>query len=121
VRKIRTIFQTLNVNAKTLRRRLRQVAAQGSRFPADAGVLHRSDASKEIFSQAEQLAQVGDALIYPIHLLYAVLIAKDEARDEVLSELKIDKQRLQELLKTDLFLRAGKSASLKSNTKAKWN
>jgi ATP-dependent Clp protease ATP-binding subunit ClpA len=121
VRKIRTIFRASAADAKILRRRLRSVVAKGRFSSAESGCLHRSPAAREIFSEAEQVAQICGATVYPIHLLYATLMAEDEDRDEILKELKIDKQWLRELVKCEVFLSSGKSVSMRSNSRLKWN
>ena len=66
----------------------------GSSVMETKGGAHRTDDAKEAFAQAERLACLGDGTVFPVHLLYALLDAKDPARDEVLSELGLDKAAL---------------------------
>jgi hypothetical protein len=121
VRKLRTIFRSANVDAKILRRRLRGVAMNVRFSLGESGRLRRSPAAREVFAEAEQFSQIGDATVYPVHLLYATMMVRDADRDALFKELKIDKSRLIETVKSEVFSRAGKSPSMKSNSRTRWN
>jgi hypothetical protein len=121
VRKIRTVFRAARVDPKVLRRRLRGVADKDRITMAAEGRLRRSAAAREVFAEAEQFAQVGDGIVFPIHLLYATLMAGDADRDGLFKELKIDKKRLLESVKGEVLSRAGKPSAMKSNSRTKWN
>src|SRR5262249_38538365 len=108
MRRLRTIFRVAGVDAKLLRRRLRRALPEERFSLAESGRLHRSSAAKEIFGDAEHFAQLGNCAVYPIHLLYATLLAEDEHRDATLDKLRIHKKRLLNVAKRDaLAVQAG--------------
>jgi ATP-dependent Clp protease ATP-binding subunit ClpA len=113
VRRLRSVFRAAGLDAKTFRRRLRQ-PAQDRRFALTTlERLHRSDAARKVFASAEHLATLAGSPVFPVHLLYAVILAKDADRDEVFRELGIGKARLLEAAKRDvLFRRDGSVFSL---------
>ena len=121
VRKLRTVFRSAKVDPKILRRRLRGVAIKDRLSLGESGRLRRSPAAREVFADAEQFSQIGDAIVYPVHLLYASLMASDADRDGVFLELKIDKTRLVDTVKTEIFTRAAKPPLMRSNSRTKWN
>jgi hypothetical protein len=45
-----------------------------------------------VFADAEHFAQLGNSVVYPVHLLYAVLLAEDKHRNATLAELNIEKK-----------------------------
>ena len=99
VRQLRDVFQAAEWDPKVFRRRLRQSLGAG-RFVAKASErLHRSQAAKAVFSEAEQYAGIAGGTMLPVHLLYAVLVSKEKSQEALLSELAIDKQRLHQLAK----------------------
>lgn len=121
VRKLRTIFRVAGVDAKTLRRRLRRASPE-RRFPLDESEqLRRSSAAKQIFADAEHFAQVSNGAVYPVHLLYATLLAEDDHRDATLAELKIDRKRLLSVAKRDVLTFQVGSASEMRRAKTRWN
>src|ERR1041385_4532163 len=82
VRRLRTIFRTAQVNPTPLRRNLRGKLLAG-RFQMDnSETLHRNTATKKVFADAEHFAQLAGGIVYPTHLLYAVLLSDDDRRDE---------------------------------------
>lgn len=120
VRRLRNVFRNANLNATTFRRRMRRASGE-QRFSLEQSErLHRSPAARKIFTDAEHLAQLSDGIVYPIHLLYTVLTAKDSQRDEVLKELGIDKRRLREAIRQELLSEHGIAATTK-NDKTHWN
>jgi len=120
VRKLRTIFRVAGVNAKTLRRRLRSASPE-RRFSLDESKrLHRSSTAKQIFADAEHFAQVSNGAVYPVHLLYATLLAEDENRDVTLTELKIDKRRLLNVAKRDVLTFQGLTPT-SQRERTRWN
>lgn len=121
VRKLRTVFRNAKLDAKILRRRLRGIAMKDRLSLGESGRLRRSSAAREIFSEAEQFSQIGNATVYPVHLLYASLMGGDADRDALFRELDIDKSRLIEAAKAEVFSRAGKSVTIKSNSRTRWN
>src|SRR5205814_1458412 len=99
VRRIRIVFSSAQVDARKLRRKLRGKPAERRFTLVEPGILHRTDAAKLVFSRAEGFAQLGDGVVYPAHLLYAVLLHENKSWDSVLYELGVDKARLQEIAK----------------------
>lgn len=121
VRKLRTVFRSAKVDAAILRRRLRGVAMKDRLSLAESGRLRRSHAAREVFAEAEQYSQLGGNTVYPVHLLYASLTNADADRDALFEELSIDKGLLIDIVKTEVISRVGKSHSMKSNSRTRWN
>jgi ATP-dependent Clp protease ATP-binding subunit ClpA len=121
VRRLRTIFRVAGVNAKTLRRRLRSASPE-RRFSLDESErLHRTSTAKQIFADAEHFAQVSNGAVYPVHLLYATLLAEDKHRDATLTELKIEKKRLLNVAKRDVLTFQVGPVSQTRGARAHWN
>ena len=121
VRRLRTVFRTAQVNARTLRRKLRSSSPE-PRFTLDGPErLHRSDASKRVFADAEHFAQIAGSVVYPAHLLYAVLLGEDTRRDDAFRELSIDKPRFQEVAKREVVFSRDLAPTPTSKKKARWN
>jgi ATP-dependent Clp protease ATP-binding subunit ClpA len=120
VRKLRTVFRAAGLDAKKFRRRLRRTV-QDRRFSmTESERLRRSPAAKQVFADAEHFAQVGSGTVYPAHLLYATLLAKDEHRDETLANIEIDKRRLLTVAKREILTpQLGTASSKKARTR--WN
>jgi ATP-dependent Clp protease ATP-binding subunit ClpA len=107
VRRIRTIFDGADLNPKTVRRRLRKTLMGEDVGPVPKTV-HRSPATKAIFSKASNLAEISGGIVYPAHLLLAVFLAEDERRDSLLQELGVNKRRLMQLTREEAgFRKAG--------------
>jgi len=121
VRKLRTVFRNAKVDAKVLRRRLRGVAMKDRLSLGESGHLRRNPAAREVFAEAEQYSQMGGDTVYPVHLLYASLTNADADRDALFEELSIDKHVLIDTVKAEVFSRVGKSPSIKSNSRTRWN
>lgn len=121
VRKLRTIFRVAGVDAKVLRRCLRQ-ASPDLRMFADAGNKHlrRTPDTKDVFADAEHFAEATNGPVYPAHLLYAVLLSQDKDRDSVLAELNIDKRRWSTVAKRQVLTLQINAADSKA-AKAQWN
>jgi ATP-dependent Clp protease ATP-binding subunit ClpC len=105
-RRLRELFRAAELDPRIFRRRLRQTIHAGRFATGDSERLHRSNAAKEVFRNAERCAGLAGDAVLPVHLLYAVLIAKEEKRDGLLDELDVSKTRLQRLAR-DSFLSAG--------------
>jgi ATP-dependent Clp protease ATP-binding subunit ClpA len=121
VRKLRTVFRAAGLDAKTFRRKLRQASPERRFALDDSERLHRSSAAKKVFADAEHYAQLGSNAVYPIHLLYATLLAEDQHRDATLLELKIDGKRMINLAKQEVLRAARGSASGSKEAKTRWN
>ena len=121
VRRLRTLFRAAGLDAKTLRRRLRCASAERRFALDDSERLHRSSASRQVFATAEQFAQLGHCIVFPIHLLYATLFAEDNHRDATLAELKIEKKRLISLAKREVLTAKRGSGSQSKQARTRWN
>lgn len=108
VRRLRTVFRAAGLDTRTFRRRLRGLSG-GNRFsPSETERLRRTAAAKRVFADAEHLAAMADVMVYPIHLLYAVLLTDDKKWYELMKELAVDANRLQLLAKREvMFQRDG--------------
>lgn len=73
--------------------------------------MRRSKAAKQVFAGAEPFAPLGDCVVYPGHFLYAVLLAEDEKRDQILSEFGGDLKRLQHIAKVEALFPRTQGAS----------
>jgi ATP-dependent Clp protease ATP-binding subunit ClpA len=118
VRKLRTVFLAAGLDAKIFRRRLRRASPERRFSFDDSERLRRSPAAKQVFADAEHLAQFGSGTVYPAHLLYATLLVEDEHRDKTLAELNIKKKRLLSIAKREVLTpRVGSSASKGARTR----
>lgn len=121
VRKLRTIFRTAGLDAKTFRRRLRHASPE-RRFALDVSErLHRSSTAKHIFADAEHFAQLGSSAVYPVHLLYATLLAEDEYRDSIMVELNIKKKHLLNTVKKEVLEPQFSHPSASKKIRMQWN
>jgi hypothetical protein len=121
VRKLRTVFRVAGLNPKTFRRRLRRASPERRFSLAESEMLRRSSAAKQVLADAEHLAQVSNSAVYPVHLLYATLLAEDEDRDAALAELRIDKKRLLTVAKRDVLTFQVGPVSETRGARARWN
>jgi len=104
-RRLRTIFQKAGLDPKIFRRRLRGNVPEPRFAPEESEILHRSVEAKQVFSEADNLAeQGGQRHVFPAHLLLAVLMAKDDTRDQVLVDLGIKKRRLLDATRREVFI-----------------
>jgi ATP-dependent Clp protease ATP-binding subunit ClpA len=117
VRRLKNVFRAVGLNPKAFRRRLR-LSADRKFALSDSARMRRSKAAKQVFAEAEHFASLGDSIVYPAHLLYAVLLSEDTVRDEVFTELGIDKSRFQEIVKREVVFRRDDSVR---NSGAQWN
>jgi hypothetical protein len=74
-----------------------------------------------IFTDAEHFAQLGNCAVYPVHLLYATLLAEDEHRDATLGKLNIDNKRLLSVAKRDALAVQVDLASPSQKARTRWN
>lgn len=103
VGRLREVFRAAELDPKVFRRRLRQSIHAG-RFSADPSTrLHRNDSAKAVFRDAEGFAALAGGLTLPVHLLHAVLMAKDQIHEGLFRELDVDKRRLERLTKASLL------------------
>jgi len=121
VRKLRTVFHAAGLDAKTFRRRLRRASPERRFSLAESERLRRSSASRQVFADAEHFAQLGSGTVYPVHLLYAILLAEDNHRDATLAELNIDTKRLKSVIKREVLMPQLVSVSTSKKTRTRWN
>jgi ATP-dependent Clp protease ATP-binding subunit ClpA len=121
VRKLRTVFRAAGLDAKTFRRKLRRASPERRFALNDSERLRRSSAAKQVFADAEHFAQLGSSAVYPVHLLYATMLAKDEHRDAILAELNIEKKRLLTVSKREVLNTQLGSASSSKRERTRWN
>ena len=120
-RRLREVFAKADFDARRFRRRFRQVLTTGSSVMEARGRLHRTDDAKDSFADAERMASLGDGTVFPVHLLHALLTAKDPARDQVLTELGTDKTRLREAARRGVIVPRDRAAASTNKDKTRWN
>ncbi len=103
VRRLRDVFCAAALDAGKFRRRLRQSIPAGNFVVASAEPLHRSDAAKEVFADAERYAELSGGSVLPVHLLFAVLLTKEAQRDVLLAEFDVDKSKLERIVRVALL------------------
>ncbi|HOC54202.1 MAG TPA: Clp protease N-terminal domain-containing protein [Verrucomicrobiota bacterium] len=120
VRRLRTVFSTAQVSAKALRRKLRGTPLdQRFRLP-ESESLHRSTAARKVFADAEHFAQLSNSVVYPAHLLHALLLNDDDTREEAFQALGVDKKRFLEVARREVVpLHSGQLPD--PHTKTTWN
>ena len=121
IRRVREVFSQAGFDARRFRRHFRAALGAGSSAQATAGRLHRTDAAKEVFAAAEGFAALANSPVYPVHLLYASLVAEDEKRDEVLAALGTEKKPLQEAAKAEVIPGRGPACPQASDGRRHWN
>jgi hypothetical protein len=121
VRKLRTVFRAAGLDAKVFRRRLRRFSPERRFSMDDSERLRRSPAARRVFADAEQFAQLGSGAVYPVHLLYATLLADDEHRDATLAQLQMDKTRFIAIAKKQIILPQPGASSGSKKERTRWN
>lgn len=120
-RMLRDIFRKTGFDAKRFRRRFRKALTTGSSVMEARGRLHRTDDAKDIFAEAERMACLGNGTVFPVHLLHAVIAANDATRDEVLTELGVEKVRLVEAAKSGVIPPRRSATSTTRDDTTRWN
>jgi ATP-dependent Clp protease ATP-binding subunit ClpA len=120
VRRLRHLFQNAGLDATAFRRRLRRALGDHGLMLECPGCLHRGPAARKVFADAENYAQLDNGVVYPAHLLFAILATNDTQRDRVLKELGINEERLQEAAAQE-FLRLRGIATTCKSQEAVWN
>ena len=103
VRRLRTIFRAVGLDARTFRRALRRKSGGNRITPSESQRLRRSKASKQAFADAEHFAEMTNSVVYPVQLLYAVISTEDELRDDLLDEFGVEPARLKKLAKREIM------------------
>lgn len=121
VRKLRTFFRTAGVDAKQLRRSLRKPEPERRFEFGESNRIRRNPAAKRVFADAEHLAELGGGIVYPVHLLYATLLAKDEHCDSTLASLGFDRERLLTVARRQVSLPPLPLSSGSKQARSHWN
>lgn len=101
VRRLRTIFRAAGLDARCFRRALRRKSGGDRIAPSESQRLRRSKAAKQVFADAEHLAEMANSVVFPVHLLYAVVSTEDELRDDLLDQLGVEPARLEKVAKRE--------------------
>ncbi len=120
VRRVRTVFRTARVDPVSLRRTLRGKPMEQRFYIPEVETLHRSVDARKVFADADHFAQLANTPVYPVHLLYAVLLHEDDGIQAVCDNLSIDRHRLQEVASREVIWRDDSSPGAKK-AKARWN
>lgn len=120
VRRLRSLFSAAGLNGAIFRRSLRCIPTKQDALVSGPGALHRSRAAREVFAEAEHYAGLREGVVYPVHLLLAVLCAEDPQRDLVLKETGVSRELLHEVV-AQAALGQGSSVPVASNGAAGWN
>ncbi|EDY20134.1 hypothetical protein CfE428DRAFT_2058 [Chthoniobacter flavus Ellin428] len=109
VRRLRTIFKTVGLDARSFRHALRSRSGSGDWNEAvePTSSLHRSPAAKQVFAEAGHLAELSGLTVFPVQLLCALLANEDRLRDGLLRELGVEPERLRQAVQREI-LPAGK-------------
>ena len=121
VRKLRAVFRAASLDAKSFRRRLRRSSPEPRFTLVESERLRRSPAAKRVFADAEHFAQLGAGVVFPVHLLYATLLADDEHRDATFTSLQIDKRRFLTVAKRLILMPQLGSSSGSKRERTRWN
>jgi Clp amino terminal domain, pathogenicity island component len=84
VRRLRTVFETAGLDARAFRRALRQQAGGYMSSPPESQHLRRSKEAKQVFADAEHFAEIANCMVFPVHLLYAVLSSTDDVHSHLI-------------------------------------
>jgi ATP-dependent Clp protease ATP-binding subunit ClpA len=120
VRRLRNLFSAAGLNAAHFRHSLRRIPTKQDALVTRSGALHRSPAAREVFAEAEHYAKLREGVVYPVHLLLAVLCTEDAQRDRVLKEMGVNRERLHEVV-VQAALGQGLPAAAAGNEVAGWN
>jgi ATP-dependent Clp protease ATP-binding subunit ClpC len=119
VGRLRAVFKSVGFDPMTFRRRLRSTSPI-PRFSFEAQKqLRRSPAAKKVFSEAERCAELGSGLVYPIHLLYAVLLSEDAISEQAFDAANVGKKSLLAATKREALIAQIGSDSQQARTR--WN
>jgi hypothetical protein len=104
VRRLRTVFETVGLDARGFRRALRRQAGGHTSSPPEFQRLHRSKETKQVFADAEHIAEIANCMVFPVHLLYAVLSSSGETHSHLIVRLGCNPERLQKAAKREAML-----------------
>ena len=103
VRRLRTVFREVGLDARTFRRALRRRSEGNRNAPSESQRLRRSKASKQAFADAEHFAEMANSVVYPVQLLYAVISTEDALRDDLLDEFGVKLARFKKFAKREIM------------------
>ncbi len=102
VRRLRTVFRAAGLDACAFRRALRGKCGCKLVAPPASERLRRSKEAKQVFADAEHFAELAGSVVFPVHLLYAVVSTADELRDTLLDEMDVDIERFRAVGKREV-------------------
>lgn len=102
VRRLRTVFRAAGLDACAFRRALRGKCGCKLVAPPASERLRRSKEAKRIFADAEHFAELAGSVVFPVHLLYAVVSVADEVRDDLLDAMGVELVRLRAVAKREV-------------------
>jgi ATP-dependent Clp protease ATP-binding subunit ClpA len=103
VRRLRTVFETAGLDARAFRRALRRQTAGPLGSPSDSQRLRRSKSAKQVFADAEHFAEIGNSMVFPVHLFYAVLSSTDETHSSLMVRLGCTPDRLRKVARREVM------------------
>lgn len=83
-------FDRASLDAKSFRRRLRQIVAQPAKDISSSEVMSRSQESRNVFNRAEEIAAIEAREAHSYHLLQALLELPNPPWQETLREMGIN-------------------------------
>ena len=116
VRRLRVVFRTVGLDARAFRHALRSESSGGEYDLPSSDSLHRSILSKQMFADAEHLAEIVNSPVFPMQLLYAILATADGLRDRLIDQFGISVDRLRKTVTREVaFPWAGERPKAGSN------
>lgn len=103
VGRLRRVFEFAHIEAANLRRRLRSECKHKNDTTLGDEFLHRSNASRAVFADAEAFADFATVPVFPIHLAYALLVATGPKIEGTLRHCGIDEIRLKHATKDEML------------------
>jgi ATP-dependent Clp protease ATP-binding subunit ClpA len=104
VGRLRSVFKAARLDARRFRRALRSLSGGDQISLSESLHIRRSKAAKQVFAGAEHFAEIAHSIVFPIHLLYAVLSTKDETHWRLMDELGANTERLRRLANREAML-----------------
>jgi len=118
---LREAFGSAGFDAMRFRRHYRTLLPEGSAgLIVVSGNLHRTDSAKDVFDGAEKIAEISGTEVYPIHLLYSLMVERDDVRDEAMRVAGSDPRRLRQVLNEQIAQQQA-TTSTKNRGVAQWN
>lgn len=90
VRRLRTVFRAVGLDARAFRRVLRGKCGCKLVAPPASERLRRSKEPKQVYPDAEHFAELAGSVVFAVQLLFAVVSTADELRDTLLDEMDAD-------------------------------